>query len=96
MSEERPDREVLDETMRWLVLDGAPILTGATAAAVVELLCALVEAIEEEYAPEIEGHRRREQRERDRWRDPQAPWRMRAREPERQLRLDLGEEEVPF
>ena len=96
MNGEPTEAEAPEETARWLVLDGAPWLTGEAAGAMVQVLCALVEAIEEEYAPEIEGHRRRRERERDRRRDPEAPWRVRAREPERQLRLDLDDEEILF
>ena len=40
----------VEATARWLILDGAPALTGETAAAAMELLSSLIDAIEGEYA----------------------------------------------
>ena len=80
----------VEATARWLILDGAPALTGETAAAATELLSSVIDAIEGEYAAEIRGYRQRRWRRPERVPDPEAPWRDVA---ERQLALDLGDED---
>lgn len=71
-----------DHEPRWLIVNGAPLLDGASATVIVELLWALADTIDGEYAAEIEGHHRRA-----RWQSP--AWSPSVEE--RQLSLDLGD-----
>ena len=75
---------------RALFVGGAPPLSGETARAVVELLWAMADAVDAEYAAEIECDRARSMPP-TRCPDPEAPWR--PAEPERQLTLDLGDDD---
>lgn len=74
-----------DETMRWLIVEDAPALSGASAAAAVELLWAMADAIDLEYAAEIIGYQQR-----DRATEP-PPWSLST--DEHPLTLDLGDED---
>ena len=87
MSTDSAWEEAHDADARALFVGGAPPLSGEAARAAVELLWAMADAIDHEYAREIERDRASSMP--STWRrDPEAPWR--PVEPERQLRLDLG------
>jgi len=75
---------------RSLFVGGSPPLSGETAQAVVELLWAMADAVDGEYAAEIERHRSRSMS-RTMCRLPQEPWRY--EKVERQLTLDLGDDD---
>lgn len=79
----RYERE--ESEARWLLVDEAPALSGAGAAAVVGMLQALALAIDEEYAAEIIAHWQRETRHRN----DTGWWEV----DERQLRLDLSDDD---
>ena len=82
--------EVREVRARSLFVGGAPPLSGETALAVVELLWAMADAVDGEYAAEIESHRSRLMS-RTRCRLPDEPWRF--ENVETQLTLDLGDDE---
>lgn len=73
-----------DEEARWLIVSGAPPLSGASAAAMVELLWAMADTIDGAYAAEIAAHRQR-------GRLPRCPWSPAVQE--EQLTLDLGDDD---
>ena len=82
--------EVREVRARSLFVGGAPPLSGETVWAVVELLWAMADAVDAEYAVEIESHRSRPMS-RARCRLPAEPWRY--ENVETQLTLDLGDDE---
>ena len=73
-----------DEDQRWLFIGGAPLLDGPSATAVVELLWAMADTIDSTYAAEIIAHRQRG--------SSLTPFSL-ADVDERQLRLDLGDDD---
>jgi len=80
-----PLEQEADLTARWLVVTGAPPLSGASAAAIVELLWAMADTIDGEYAAEIIAHRQR-------GRPHRSPWSPATINETQQLSLDLEDE----
>ena len=90
MNDESAWEEAHDADTRALFVGGAPPLSGETARVVVELLWAMADALDAEYAAEIERDRTGSMAP-ARWPDPEMPWRHGERE--RQLTLDLGDDD---
>ena len=89
MSGEWHDHEGLERIPRWLYVDDVPSLSGESALALIGLLDALSESIDNEYAAEIEACRRA-RRSTPRARSEDKPW-LPYEDP--QLRLELGDDD---
>lgn len=89
MNGEWHDWEGVDEMPRWLCVDDIPSLSGESALALVNLLGAISESIDDAYANEIEAYRRAHGST-SRARSETEPWLPFV---EQQLTLDLGDDD---